>query len=383
MGPLAGVRIVEFAGIGPAPFCAMVLADLGADVLLVERKTRNPATDGVAFFDLGRHALHNRGKRAIALDLKHRDGIATALRIVERADALIEGFRPGVMERLALGPEAALARNPRLVYGRMTGWGQHGPLAHAAGHDVNYLALSGALALGAPPGGKPWAPPTLVGDMGGGGLLLAVGILAALHEARNSGKGQVVDAAISDGSALLTTLFHALHASGVWQGPGHAHPLDSSAPFYDTYRCADGRWISLGSIEPPFFARLVELANLGDDARASQWDRARWPAMKARVAQIIARKTRDEWCALLEGTDICFAPVLDPIEASTHAHNVARETFVAIDGVVQPAPAPRFSRTRADVPAPPRIDDDAADALARWGFDADEVDALREAGALR
>jgi alpha-methylacyl-CoA racemase len=380
MGPLAGLRVVEFAGLGPGPFCGMVFADLGADVLLVERKAANPSTGDAAFFSLGRHNLLNRGKRAIALDLKKREAIDAALRLIARADALIEGFRPGVMERLGLGPDACLARNAKLVYGRMTGWGQTGPLAPVAGHDVNYLAITGALALGAPPGGKPWAPPTLVGDMGGGGMLLAVGILAALHEARTSGKGQVVDAAITDGAALLSTLFHGLRAAGVWGGPAEAHPLDSSAPYYDTYRCKDGRWISLGSLERPFFDRLIELAGLGDDARAKQWDPAQWPAMKARVEAVIAEKTRDEWTALLEGTDLCFAPVLDIDEAPAHPHNRARGTFVDVDGVVQPAAAPRFSRTPGAAGVPSSKKD--GEALRAWGFADADVDALACAGAL-
>ncbi len=383
MGPLADIRVIELAGIGPGPFCGMLLADLGADVLVVDRKAANPSTGDVGFFNLGRFQLLNRGKRVIALDLKKPAGAVAALRLIGVADALIEGFRPGVMERLGLGPDTCLARNPRLVYGRMTGWGQHGPLAHAAGHDVNYLALSGALSLGAPAGGKPWAPPTLVGDMGGGGVLLALGIVAALHETRRSGKGQVVDAAITDGSALLTTLFHGLRAAGIWQGPGNPHPLDSTAPFYDTFRCADGRWIALGALEPPFFERLVVLAGLGDDARAQQWDATQWPAMKARVAAVIERKSRDEWSALLEGTDICFAPVLDLDEAPSHPHNRARGTFVEIDGVIQPAPAPRFSRSAPAVRSPPpRADDDADATLAAWGFDAGEIAALRENDAL-
>ena len=384
MGPLAGLRVVEFAGIGPGPFCGMVLADLGADVLVIDRLAANPNAGDAALFNLGRHNLLNRGKRAIALDLKKREAIDAALRLIESADALIEGFRPGVMERLGLSPDLCLARNTKLVYGRMTGWGQHGPLATAAGHDVNYLALSGALALGAPAGGKPWAPPTLVGDMGGGGLLLVVGLLAALHEARRSGQGQVVDAAITDGTALLTTMFHGLLAAGAWRGAGEPHPLDSTAPYYDTYRCADGRWISVGSLERPFFRQLVELCGLDDDAMARQWDAASWPKMKARVADAFSRRSRDEWCALLEGTDLCFAPVLGVDEAPMHPHNRARDTFVDVGGVVQPAPAPRFSRTPAAVPAPPqpRTADETASVLAAWGFAAEDVDELRSSNAL-
>jgi alpha-methylacyl-CoA racemase len=384
MGPLQGIRIIEFAGIGPGPFCGMVLADLGADVLVVDRKVPNANTRDVSFFNLGRFALLNRGKRAVALDLKQPAGVDAALRLVAAADALIEGFRPGVMERNGLGPEVCLVRNPRLVYGRMTGWGQTGPLANAAGHDINYLALSGVLALGAPPGGHPWAPPTLVGDMGGGGLVLALGIVSAILEVRTSGKGQVVDAAITDGSALLTTIFHAFKAAGIWKGPGQPHVLDSSAPFYDTYRCADGKWISIGALEPQFYALLVEKCGLGDDpAFAKQWNGAAWPQMKERLAALIATRTRDEWCRLFEGTDVCFAPVLDPDEAAAHPHNRARGTFVDVDGVPQPAPAPRFSRTPAAVrspPPPPGEPDDAA--LTGWGFTAGEINALRAAGAL-
>jgi len=382
MGPLKGVRIVEFAGIGPAPFAAMVLADLGADVLLVERKTPNRHTRDVSFFNLGRYNLLNRGKHIVSLDLKQPAGAEAALRLIGCADALIEGFRPGVMERNGLGPDACLKRNPRLVYGRMTGWGQSGPLSQAAGHDLNYLALSGALSLGAPLNGHPWAPPAVLGDMGGGALVLALGVVSAILEARTSGHGQVVDAAITDGSALLTTLFHALKSSGVWR-TGQPHVLDSSAPFYDTFRCADDKWISIGALEPQFYALLLEKCELTDVTPAMQWDAAQWPALKARIAALVATRTRDEWCRLLEGTDACFAPVLDLDEAPTHAHNRARGTFIEIDGVTQPAPAPRFSRTPAEVSGPPPVPGQADDiVLADWGFAADEIDALRRASVL-
>ncbi len=382
MGPLHDVRIVEFAGIGPAPFAAMVLADLGADVLLVDRKSPNPNTRDVSFFNLGAHALLNRGKRTIALDLKQAAGVAVALRLIASADALIEGYRPGVMERNGLGPDVCFARIPRLVYGRMTGWGQTGPLAMAAGHDVNYLALSGALSLGAPPGGQPWAPPTVLGDMGGGGLVLALGVVSAILEARTSGEGQIVDAAITDGSALLTTLFHALKATGIWHGPGHVNVLDSSAPFYATYRCADGKWIAVGALEPQFYALLMEKFGL-DVAPGEQWEAAHWPGLKARVAALIATRPRDEWCRLLEGSDACFAPVLDLDEAPAHPHNRARRTFVEVDGVTQPAPAPRFSRTVAEIKNPPPAAGTSHTAtLEAWGFGADEVSELRRAGVL-
>jgi len=383
MGPLAGVSVVEFAGIGPAPFCGMMLADLGADVLLIGRKVRNRNTGDVSFFNPGRFDLLNRGKRAIALDLKQPAGVAVALRLIARADALIEGFRPGVMERNGLGPDVCESRNSRLVYGRMTGWGQTGPLAQAAGHDVNYVGLSGALSLGAPPGARPWVPPTLVGDMGGGGLVLALGVVSAILEARTSGRGQVVDAAITDGSALLTTIFHAMKAAGNWPGPDHQHVLDSSAPFYDTYRCADGKWISIGALEPQFYAILVDKCGLDGPLFAQQWDAARWPEMKARVAALVVTRTRDEWCRLLEGTDVCFAPVLDLNEAPAHPHNVARGTFVEVDGVTQPAPAPRFSRTPGRVRhAPPVMGQPDDAALDGWGFSAEEIRTLRAAGTL-
>ncbi len=383
MGPLQGIRIVEFAGIGPGPFCGMVLADLGADVLVVGRRVPNQNTRDVSFFNIGRFDLLNRGKRTIALDLKQPAGVAAAVRLIASADALIEGFRPGVMERNGLGPGDCLAHNPRLVYGRMTGWGQSGPLANASGHDVNYLALSGALSLGSRSGGQPWAPPAVLGDMGGGGLLLALGVVSAILEARTSGKGQVVDAAITDGSALLTTLFYALKAAEVWKGPGHPHVLDSSTPFYDTFRCADGKWISIGALEPQFYKLLLEKCGLSDTAPGEQWDTTQWPALKARITALFATRPRDEWCSLLEGSDVCFAPVLDLNEAPAHPHNRARGTFVEVGGVTQPAPAPRFSRTAAAISSPPPVPgvpDDGA--LKDWGFAPDEVEALRGGGVL-
>jgi alpha-methylacyl-CoA racemase len=383
MGPLAGLRVVEFAGIGPAPFCGMLLADLGADVMLVERKVPNANTSGVSFFNLGRYALYHRGKDAVALDLKKPDGVAAALQLVGKADVLIEGFRPGVMERMGLGPDACLARNPKLVFGRMTGWGQTGPLAHVAGHDINYLALSGALSLGARPGEAPWAPPTLVGDMGGGGLLLAFGLVAAVLEARNSGKGQVVDAAIVEGAALLTTIVRSLSAAGIWSSQPGANVLDSGAPFYDTYRCADGKWISVGAIEPQFCAVLLDKCGLPPANTATQFDVAQWPDQKAALTRLFATRTRDEWCAVLEGTDACFAPVLDIAEAPDHPHSKARGSFVEQDGVVQPAPAPRFSRTQAEIRSAPAKAGTATDALReRWGFERETVSRLRDAGVL-
>ncbi len=327
MGPLEGIRIVEFTGIGPAPFCAMVLADLGAQVIRIDRPgaARNHGD-----------VLH-RSRPCIALDLKNPADVARAMRLIEKADALIEGFRPGVMERLQLGPNECLARNPKLVYGRMTGWGQAGPLADTAGHDINYIALSGALhAMGRKD--VPPAPPlNLVGDFGGGGMLLAVGILAGVIEAQRSGKGQVVDAAMTDGASLLMAIIYGMRAAGAWKNERASNLLDGAAPFYDTYACADGKFLAVGAIEPQFYALLLEKIGLADSP-------ASWPEKKKQFAEIFRQKTRDEWCALLEGTDACVAPVLDLDEAPRHPHNVARQTFVEVDGVVQPAPAPRFSR---------------------------------------
>lgn len=384
MGPLQGIRIVEFAGIGPAPFGGMLLADMGADVVVIDRVRAPEETPAVPHFAAGRAAIAMRGKRSIALDLRKPGGREAALRLVARADAALEGYRPGVMERLGLGPDACLARNPRLVYARMTGWGQAGPFARAAGHDVNYAALTGAIHCGARKDGTPWAPPTLVADFGGGGMFLAFGVACGILEARRSGRGQVVDAAMIDGAALLMHGLYAFKAAGRWSNAPGTNLLDSGAPFYDAYRCADGRWITLGAIEPQFYALMLEKLGLADDPLfADQFDERQWPARKRRVAEVIAGKTREAWCALLEGSDVCFAPVLDLDEAPRHPHNRAREGFIEIDGVTQPAPGPRFSRTPGGVRrAPPRPGEDTAAALADWGFSADEIGALRDAGVV-
>lgn len=368
MGPLTGLRVVEFAGIGPGPMAGMMLADMGADVVLIERPSADSHPAAPTLLNLGRHAVTNRGKRSIVLDLKQPDAVATALALIARADALIEGFRPGVMERLGLGPAACHARNPKLVYGRMTGWGQSGPLAHAAGHDLNYVALAGGLDLGRHGGtGRPWIPPTLVGDMGGGAMLLAFGLVCGVLEARNSGRGQIVDAAISDGAALLASLICGAKAAGVWSGAG-GNLLDGSAPFYDVYRCADDCWIAFAALEPQFHAQLIARLGLDSEDPASQHDVQHWPDLRARIAERIAQKTRAQWCELFEGTDACFAPVLDLDEAPRHAHNRARGSFVEIDGIVQPAPAPRFDRTPGRVGAPPpRPGEHTADILRDWG----------------
>jgi alpha-methylacyl-CoA racemase len=382
-GPLAGTRIVELAGIGPSPFCAMVLADLGADIVRVDRVDAvmggDPSTPPAD--------LPNRGRRSIGVDLKAAEGVETVLALVERADALIEGFRPGVCERLGVGPDACLTRNPRLVFGRMTGWGQEGPYAQAAGHDINYIALAGALEPIGRAGQAPTPPLNLVGDYGGGGMLLALGIVAALVETGRSGRGQVVDAAMVDGAATLMTMFHALTAMGVWSPPRGTNLLDSGAHFYDVYECADGRYVSIGSIEPQFYAQLLELTGLADDGGDPlpwQHDRSHWPALKVRLAAIFRTRTRAEWCQVMEHTDVCFAPVLSLAEAPEHPHLVARETFVEVAGVVQPAPSPRFSRTPGAIQRPPAHAGQHTDEiLAEWlSLDPDAIAARRAGGAV-
>ncbi|MDO9707684.1 CaiB/BaiF CoA transferase family protein [Paracraurococcus lichenis] len=373
MGPLKGLRILEFAGIGPGPFCAMVLADLGAEVVRIDRKDGPPGA---------REDFTGRGRRSVALDLKSPAAVAAVLRLCDGADALIEGFRPGVMERLGLGPDVVLGRNPRLVYGRMTGWGQEGPLAQAAGHDMNYIALTGALWSIGRPGERPVPPLNLVGDYGGGGMLLAVGLLAALLSAKTTGQGQVVDAAMVDGAALLMAPIYAMKARGRWRNERGSNMLDGAAPWYDTYECADGRWLSVGPIEPQFFALLC--AKLGLDAKdfPDRMEPAAWPALKERLTGIFRTRTRDDWCGLLEGTDACVAPVLDMEEAPRHPHTAARGTFALRDGVVQPAPAPRFSATPAELGAPAPLRGEHTEAVLQdFGFTTAEIAALRAAGA--
>jgi alpha-methylacyl-CoA racemase len=377
-GPLTGVKVIEFAGIGPGPFCGMLLSDLGADVIRIDRiggprGGSRPAAD--------KYSVTQRGRRSIAFDLKSPAAIEACLKLFEGADVVFEGFRPGVMERLGLGPDVALKRNPKLVYGRMTGWGQTGPLAKAAGHDINYIAITGALhAIGDKD--IPHPPLNLVGDFGGGALYLAFGMLAAVIHARATGEGQVVDAAMSDGAASLLSMFYGFRALGMWSEHRRDNMLDGGAHFYDTYRCADGKWIALGSIEPQFYALLLEKAGLTDPHFQQQMNRAEWPALTEKLAAVIATKTREEWSAIMEGSDICFAPVLDFDEAPKHPHNVARETFVDIDGVTQPAPAPRFSATPGKIQSgPPAIGGDTETALADWGFSVAEIEALKGAGA--
>jgi alpha-methylacyl-CoA racemase len=381
-GPLAGVRVIELAGIGPGPFAAMMLSDMGAEVIRVERAqaVRGPAPD-VPGWD-----VLQRGRRNLALDLKHPDGVSALLSLVERADALLEGFRPGVMERMGLGPDVCLARNPKLVFGRMTGWGQEGPYATAAGHDINYISLAGALAHFGRLGEPPTPPLNMVGDFGGGGMLLAYGVVCGLLEAARSGEGQVVDAAMVDGTAVMMTMFWGMKQAGIFNETRRGdNLLDTGAHFYDVYRCADGHYISVGSIEPQFYAELLRLTGLSDDPEfALQLDRNLWPVLKGRLEKLFHTKTRDEWCALMEGTDVCFAPVLTMSEAADHPHNVARQTFIDVAGTRQPAPAPRFSRTRPEVARPPaHAGEHTREVLLDWGLAADVVDGLFASGAAR
>ncbi|MBI5617044.1 MAG: CoA transferase [Gammaproteobacteria bacterium] len=373
-GPLRDLRVIEFQGLGPGPMCATFLGDMGADVIRIDR-TANPAqTD---------YGALGRNRRSIALNLKHPAGVATALRLVAAADAAIDPFRPGVMERLGLGPEACLARNPRLVFGRMTGWGQDGPLAQAAGHDINYIAVTGALHAIGERGRKPVPPLALVGDYGGGALYLAFGMACALLEAQRTGQGQIVDAAMVDGVALLMSAQYGIRDRGGWAGARGENMLDGGAHFYGCYECADGEWISLGAMEPQFYALLREQLGLDDPAFDAQNDPAAWPALTEMIANVVRGRTRAEWCALLEGTDVCFAPVLTMDEARSYPPNVGRKVFVDVDGERQAAPGPRLSRTPASVRrGRPRIGVHTDEVLGEFGFTADEIATLREAGGI-
>ncbi|MDQ6627122.1 MAG: CoA transferase [Pseudomonadota bacterium] len=377
MGPLAGLRILEFEAIGPGPFAGMMLADMGADVLLVDR----PSDGQLGFGRDRRFDVMLRGRRSVTIDLKSEDGAEAALRLADNADALIEGFRPGVMERLGLGPEVVLARNARLVYGRMTGWGQDGPMAQRAGHDINYIALSGALHAIGRAGTAPVPPLNLVGDFGGGGMLLAFGIACGLVEARSSGRGQVVDAAMVEGASLLTTMFSGLLAAGQWSEERGANVLDSGAPWYDTYETSDGKHVAIGAIEPRFFADLIDRLGLGPSEIAAQNDRAGWPALRLRIAGRFASHSRDEWCARFEGSDGCFAPVLSFTEARDHAQRRARGADIALAGIAQPAPAPRFSRTPGMARRPPpQRGEGGRSALRDWGLAPASIEALAKLG---
>jgi alpha-methylacyl-CoA racemase len=380
MGPLTGVKVIEIAGIGPGPFAAMMLADMGADVVRVDRSN---AVGGD--FSAPNQDVLNRGRRSIGVDLKNPDGVETVLRLVEGADALIEGFRPGVAERLGIGPEACHARNRALTYGRMTGWGQEGPWAHAAGHDINYISLAGALAHFGRAGAKPTPPINLIGDFGGGGMLLAFGVVCGVLEARGSGQGQVVDAAMVDGSAVLMTMMWGLRSLGFWNEELGSNILDTGAPFYDTYECADGTFISIGSLEPQFYAELLTRTGLAEEELPAQMNQGEWPVLRERFTALFKSKTRNEWCEILEATDVCFAPVLTMSEAAQHPHVVARKTITTdANGTEQPSPAPRFSRTPPEIQRPPAWPGQHTDeALTDWGFRPDEVAKLRDAGAVR
>ncbi len=375
-GPLQGIKVIEMAGVGPGPFCAMMLADAGADVITISRpnaKTlgnrRDPASDALA-----------RGRRHLTLDLKNPEAITTLLRVLEGAQVLIEGYRPGVMERLGLGPDVCLARNPRLVYGRMTGWGQSGPLAQAAGHDINYISIAGALhAIGSAE--QPQPPLNLVGDFGGGAMMLAFGISSALVESQRSGRGQVIDAAMSDGAAMLMAPFYAMHASGSWKDARQSNTLDGAAPYYCSYRCSDGKFISIAPLEPQFYELFLQLMEIDSEEFRQRDDRANWPRLKSELELRFASRSRDAWCTLLEGTDVCFAPVLSLAEAPLHPHNQARATFREVAGTWQPAPVPRFSRTVSELPPAPRRDA-AVEVLVQAGFDTASIATLRNSGAV-
>jgi len=379
MGPLEGKRIIEIAGIGPGPFCAMLLADLGAEVIRVDRASAVPdEMPGTPNLD-----LLNRGRSSIGVDLKAPKGVETVLKIVEKSDALIEGFRPGVAERLGIGPDVCLARNPKLIYGRMTGWGQNGTYSAMAGHDINYIALSGVLGMIGREGEKPVPPVNLIGDFGGGGMLLALGICAALVEVAESEKGQVIDAAMTDGSALLATMVHSFKAMGIW-GERGTNLLDTGAPFYDVFECADGECISIGSIEPQFYSELLRITGLDKSENPKQMDRSNWAEMKSKISEVIRGKTRKEWENLMEGTDVCFAPVLSIDEAYAHPHNKERQTFIDIEGTMQPAPAPRFSRTPSSVKSPPpHAGQHTEQVLLDSGFTTNEILRLKEENIIK
>jgi len=377
MGPLAGFKVIEMKGIGPGPYAGQLLADMGAEVIVVERSSKPSGISIPAAMDIS-----SRGKRNIALNLKSEEGLEALLKLVEGADALFEGFRPGVTERLGYGPDVCLARNPKLVYGRMTGWGQTGPLSHAAGHDINYISLTGSLAaIGK--ADAPVPPLNLIGDYAGGSLFLVMGMLAAMMEAQKSGKGQVVDTAITDGSASLMSMFYTLNSIGAWGTKRESNMLDGGTPFYGAYETSDAKFVSVGPLEPQFFAELVEKAGFPSHFIQDQHNAEKWPAMKAAFIETFKTKTRDEWAEIFEGSDACVAPVLNFKEAVDHPHNQARGTYIDIAGVQQPAPAPQFSRTVCDTPSAPRAEgSDTAEVLNDWGFSATEIDTLKQAGVL-
>lgn len=375
MGPLKGIKVVEMAGIGPGPFCAMMLSDMGAEVIRVDR---------LAHKGSGHRAnVLNRGRRSIAIDLKNSQGVDTVKKLIDQADVVIEGFRPGVMERLGLGPEECLERNPRLVFGRMTGWGQHGPLAHAAGHDINYISIGGALGAMGHPDRPPSPPLNLVGDFGGGAMYLLAGVLAALVERASSDKGQVIDAAMTDGTASLLTPFYGMMAMGMWTTQRNDNRLDGGAHYYGSYTCSDGKHISIGSIEPQFYALLLELCGIDDPEFLKQNEKESWASLRQKLEELFATKTRAQWCELLEGTDVCFAPVLNLAEAPQHPHNKARASFVDFEGVTQPAPAPRFSRSQSSIQSAAAIAGEHSEEILKdWGFDDNTIAELARENAI-
>ncbi len=379
MGPLNGVRIVEIAGIGPGPYCAMMLADMGATIIHVLRK----GEPGLQSILDPKYMVLDRGRKSVEVDLKKPEGVEAVLRLVENADGLQEQFRPGIMEKIGLGPDVCLKRNPKLVYGRMTGWGQEGPLASAAGHDINYIALSGALHAIGPAGEKPVLPINLIGDFGGGGMLLAFGMVCALFETQKSGKGQVVDAAMIDGSASMMGFLYGLHAAGVWSDKRGTNLLDGGAHFYDTYETKDGKWIAIGPVEPKFYELLLKYVDIDDPVFKDHFNPQNWPECKEKLTKLFKTKTRQQWCEIMDGTDACFSPVLSYDEAINHPHNVARKTFVDVDGVMQPGPAPRFSRTKGEIQSPPPDNsDDKGSVLKEWGLDDNEIERLKKADAI-
>ncbi len=377
MGPLSGFRVIEFAGLGPCPYAGMLLADLGAEVICIDRAKSDDASKKLE--------LWQRGKRSVVLNLKSAEGKALALQLIESADALIEGFRPGVLERLGLGPDVCLERNPKLVYGRMTGWGQFGPLAHTAGHDMNYISLTGALHAIGRKGERPVPPLNLVGDFGGGSMVLVMGVLSGMLEASRSGKGQVVDAAMTDGASSLMTMMYTFLAQGTWNAKEReSNWLDGERPYYDTYETKDGKYLSVGPLEPQFYKVMIEKVGVDADEFADQENPAKWPGYKARLTEAFKQRTRDEWAAIFEGTDACVAPILTMEEAPHHPHNVARETFITVDGVQQPGPVPRFDRTPGAVRwAPPLPGADTRAVLTDLGLSDDRVEALFAAGAVQ
>ena len=375
MGPLKGIKVVEMAGIGPGPFCAMMLSDMGAEVIRVDR---------LAHKGSGHKAnVLNRGRRSIAIDLKNSQGVDTVKKLIDQADVVIEGFRPGVMERLGLGPEECLERNPRLVFGRMTGWGQHGPLAHAAGHDINYISIGGALGAMGHPDRPPSPPLNLVGDFGGGAMYLLAGVLAALVERASSNKGQVIDAAMTDGTASLLTPFYGMMAMGMWTTQRSDNRLDGGAHYYGSYTCSDGKHISIGSIEPQFYALLLELCGIDDPEFLKQNEKESWASLRQKLEELFATKPQAQWCELLEGTDVCFAPVLNLAEAPQHPHNKARASFVDFEGVTQPAPAPRFSRSQSGIQSAAAIAGEHSEEILKdWGFDDHTIAELARENAI-